>query len=108
MVENSYSEVGDGEGECANDEADDGVENGFLGLFDFAWVAGRSHIMDATDYDKDYGDDADTTNDGVENVGDGVWKLFAVSSTAVGGFDIVRSIRTADISSDGGVSRGGR
>ncbi len=76
VVEDAGGKVHDGEGQDTDAEADDGVENGFLGFFNFGGFAGRGHVTDATDNDKDNGDKAEHANyginDGNDYTGEGV------------------------------------
>ena len=59
--------VDDGESESTDGEADEGVENGVLGFFELAGVTGGGHIINTTDDDKDNGDNAGDTDDGVKD-----------------------------------------
>lgn len=65
VVEDADGPVDDSKGEGADDEADDGVENGIFGFFQLAWVALGGHVVYAADDDKDDGDDAHDGDDGV-------------------------------------------
>ena len=61
----SDDKVDDSKGKGANDKANDSIDDGFFGFVDFAGVAGGSHIIDAANYDKDYGYDTEDTNDDI-------------------------------------------
>lgn len=69
----SNDEVDDGEGESANDEADDSIENGVFGFFNLGGIAGGSHVINAADYNEDDGNEAGDKNDGIENPDDDRW-----------------------------------
>ncbi len=59
LVENTFNdEVDNGEGESTDNEADDGVENSVFGFFDFGSVTRRSHILNATDDNESYRNEA--------------------------------------------------
>ncbi len=72
-------EVDDGEGENADNETDDGVEDGIFGFFGFARIAGRSHVLNATDDDEDNGDQARDSDNAVQNVDNDIGELARVA-----------------------------
>ena len=78
--------VDDGESEGADDEADEGVENGFLGFLDFAGVAGRGNIVDSAHDDENDSNKAGDGDDGVEDVGDSGGELVGIAAITAGGF----------------------
>ena len=63
-------EVDDGESEDTDNQTNHAVKDGVFGFFDFAGVASRGHVANATDENDDDGNDAENTDDGVKDIGD--------------------------------------
>ena len=57
------NEVDDGEGEDTDDKTNDCVNDSVFGLFELTSVAGRGHVLNATDNDEDYSDKAGNGDD---------------------------------------------
>lgn len=78
--------VNDGKWKGADDEADEGVENSVFSFLDFASVAGGGDVIDATDDDINYANEASDCDDGINDTSDGVDEI-AVFFTTGGVFD---------------------
>ena len=81
------NEINNGKGEDDDDKADNGIEDGVFGFLDFGNVALGGHILDATDDDKQYGQDPGDADNDVDDGNDGVWEtVFGSIVSATGGF----------------------
>ena len=58
------------EGKCADDKTNASVKDGFFGFFDFAGIARRSHILDASDDNVNNGYEPSYADNGAKNIGD--------------------------------------
>lgn len=73
-------EVNNGEGKDADYKTNEAVEDGVFGFFDFASIARRSHVINTADNHHYYADEAEYTNDGIDDTRNAVGKIFVPTS----------------------------
>ena len=84
LFDDIYTPVDNCKCKGADDEANKGIEDSIFGLFGFRRITGRSHVVNATDDDIDYGDEATDADDDFQNVGNNTNDVVA-GATATGG-----------------------
>ena len=83
MEDGANYEIDDSCGKGADNKTDNAVKDGVFGFFDFAGIAGRSHVTDATNDDDYNGYDAEYANNCIKNGGNIGFKSVATTTNFV-------------------------
>ena len=102
-IHKTDGKVDNGEGEGADDEANNCVEDGILGFLGFAGITTGGHVLDATDYDENDGDKAGDGDDAIEDSADDRFEFVAtVALAARGSLDAIGD--TGFVADAGGIA----
>ena len=86
LLDDADGPVDDSKREGANSKTNKSIENSLFGFFEFAGVAGGSHILNTTDNDKNYSNDAGDGNNRVKNTSNNSAELVFAVFFATGSF----------------------